>query len=255
MDPTAFAIVKNEVRRLPFVDDKIQAIVYAQGNLYAEQVGDLLMYDVANYDDDKMRVLQAAAPKMLPASCLGIITILRAFRSDKKKVQAVQLLSRQITDPMNFHVWNEVFPYQQERDTIRGIMTRQASAGVPPSPPNNHVQYAGNPYPYGLPRPKVDPNDPVYRAVDKTVDIVAGGIASAANLIAPRPAARGVVISRPGAVVYQTTTVSSYPNVSVSNPSPGVQVIQTGPPPPPGAVQYTVVNTPSPYPQQQYYRK
>lgn len=252
MDPTAFAIVKSEVRRLPFVEDKIQAIVYAQGNLYAEQVGDLLLYDVNFDDDDKMRVLQAAAAKMLPASCLGITTVLRAFRSEKKKVQAVQLLSRYITDPMNFHVWNEAFPYQQERDTVRGIMTRQASAGVPPAPPTTTVQYTGNPYPYGRPKPRVNPDDPVYRLVDKTVDVVAGGIS---NLIAPRPSARGVVINRPGAVVYQTTAVASYPSVSVSNPVPGVQVIQTGPPPPPGYNQYTVVQPPPPYPQQQYYRK
>lgn len=255
MDPTAFAIVKSEVRRLPFVEDKIQAVVYAQGNLYAEQVGDLLVFDVNAYDDDRMRFLQAAAAKMLPASCLGIITILRAFRSDSKKVQAVQLLSRHITDPLNFQVWNEVFPYQQERDTVRGIMTRQASS-VPPAAPTTTVQYAGNPYPHGRPRPRVNPDDPVYKLVDKSVDVVASGISAAANVIAPRPSHRGAVVARPGAVIYQTTAVNSYPNVAVVNPAPGVQVIQTGPPPPPGAVRYTVVNAPPPpYPQQQYYRK
>ena len=248
MDPSTFAIVKSEVRRLPFVDDKIQAIVYAQGNLYAEQVGDLLLNDVG-YEDDKMRFLQSAASKMLPASCIGIITILRAFTSDSKKVQAVQLLSRHITDPMNFQVWNEVFPYSKERDTVRGIMTRQASI-VPPAPPSPSVVVVGNPYPYGRPKPRVNPDDPVYRLVDKTVDVVASGIASA---IAPR-GRPGIVVNRPG-VVYQTTTVANvnYPNVAVANPAPGIQVIQTGPPPPPGSVQYVYGAQPPPYPQQQYY--
>lgn len=243
MDPTAFATVKYEVRRLPCIEDKIQAVVYAQGNLYAEQVAELL--NETSFDEDKMKLLQSACPKMLPASCIGILPILRTFRSDNKRVQAVELVSRQVTDPLNFPVLNEVFPYARERDTIRGIMTRQASTAPPPPPPTV-VHTVGNPYPYGRPTPRVDPNDPVYRMAEKTVDVVAGGIAS---MIAPR-SRPGVVVNRPGAVVYQTTTVASGP--------PGVQVIQTGPgyqPAPGTQYVYTAQHAPPPYPQQQYYQR
>lgn len=42
MDPTSFRIVKGEVQRLPFKDDKVKAIAYAQGNFHSEQVAELL---------------------------------------------------------------------------------------------------------------------------------------------------------------------------------------------------------------------
>ncbi|EDO34109.1 predicted protein [Nematostella vectensis] len=243
MDPTAFAIVKNEVHRLPHVDDKIQAIVYAQGNLYAEQISELL--STMSFDDDKLKTLQNCVSKMLPASCMGVFPILRWFRSDRSRVQAVQVLAGYITDPMNFNSFNELFPYAPDREMIRRVMTNRT--GPPPMAPQYGPETVGNPYPYGRPKPRLDPNDPAYQLVDKTVDAVASGISS---FLAPRRSQGAVVVNTPGTVVYQTTTSTSYPGgMTVVNPGgatvvsgPGIRVVTTGAP------QY------HPYPQQQYYQ-
>ena len=71
MDPTSFGMVKGEVQRLPFKDDKVKAIAYAQGYFYAEQVGELMRE--FGFDDDRLRGLQACVGKMLPATCAVLV--------------------------------------------------------------------------------------------------------------------------------------------------------------------------------------
>ena len=215
MDPTAFGIVKGEVQRLPFKDDKVKAIAYAQGCFYAEQVGELMRE--FNFDDDRLRGLQACVGKMLPATCVGVLPILKAFSFGKNKLQALELVAVQVIDPLNYVVFNDVFSFSKERNRACEIMQRRANMGLPQAHPQTYV--GGNPYPYGRPNPSVDPNDPLYRAVDKAVDGVCSALFGR-----PQP---GLVVQRP--VAYQTTT-------TYVTPPSGVQGLQV----PPGATVTTM---------------
>ncbi|KAJ7370144.1 protein of unknown function (DUF4476) [Desmophyllum pertusum] len=226
MDPVSFGIVKGEVQRLPFKDDKVKAIAYAQGYLYAEQVGELMRE--FSCDDDRLKGLQACVGKMLPASCVGIFTILKAFNLDKNKVQALELVAVQVTDPLNYIVFNDVFPFVNDRARARVIMQRRATMAPPQAPVMNPAM-AGNPYPYGRPKAAVDPNDPVYRAVDNAVTGVCSVVDSACGALFGRPSRPGAVIQRP--VTYQTTTTAY-----VTPPGSGVQVLHV----PQGATVQTI---------------
>ncbi|XP_015756320.1 PREDICTED: proline and serine-rich protein 1-like [Acropora digitifera] len=238
MDPAAFGIVKGEVQRLTFKDDKVNAISFAQGHFYAEQVAQLMK--MFSFDDGRLKGLQACVGKMLPVTCVAIIPILKAFSFDKNKVSALELIAVQITDPLNFHAFNEVFPYINERDRVRNIMQKRATMG-PPQPPVINPALAGNPYPYGKPRPSVDPDDSLYKAADRAFTGAVNVVEGAASMLFGRPQQRGVVVQRPATVSYQTTT--SY----VTPPGTGVQVVHL----PPGASVATI--TPSaPYPRQPY---
>ena len=238
MDPTSFGIVKGEVQRLPLKDDKVKAIAYAQGNFYAEQVGELMRE--FSFDDGRLKGLQACVGKMLPATCVGIIPILRAFSFDTNKVSALELVSAQVTDPLNFVVLNEVFPFVNERERARNIMQRRATMGPPQPPAAVNPAMVGNPYPYGRPRPSVDPNDPLFRAADKAVTGAVNIVEGACGALFGRPSQPGaVIVQRP--VAYQTTT--SY----VTPPGAGVQVVHV----PPGAT-VTTIPPPAPYPRQAY---
>jgi len=238
MDPAAFGIVKGEVQRLTFKDDKVNAISFAQGHFYAEQVAQLMK--MFSFDDGRLKGLQACVGKMLPATCVAIIPILKAFSFDKNKVSALEVIAMQITDPLNFHAFNEVFPYINERDRVRNIMQKRATMG-PPQPPVINPALAGNPYPYGKLRPSVDPDDTLYKAADRAFTGAVNVVEGAASMLFGRPQQRGVVVQRPATVSYQTTT--SY----VTPPGTGVQVVHL----PPGASVATI--TPSaPYPRQPY---
>lgn len=239
MDPTSFAIVRGEVLRLPLKDDKVKAIAYAQGNLYAEQVAELMR--AFSFDDGRLKGIQACVGKMLPATCVGLIPILRTFSFDTNKVSALELLSVQVTDPLNFVVFNEVLPYVNERERARNIMQRRATMGPPVVPPAVNPAMVGNPYPYGRPNPSVDPNDPLFRAADKAVTGAVNVMEGAAHALFGRPQPRtgAVIVQRP--VAYQTTT--SY----VAPPGAGVQIVRV----PPGAT-VTTIPPAAPYPQQAY---
>ena len=239
MDPTSFGIVKGEVQRLPFKDDKVKAIAYAQGNFYSEQVGELLRE--FSFDDGRLKGLQACVGKMLPATCAGIIPILRAFSFDTNKVSALELVSAQVTDPLNFVVFNEVFSYINERNRVRNIMQRRATMGPPQPPAPVNPAMLGNPYPYGRPKPSVDPNDPLFRVADQAVTGAVNVVGGACNALFGRPQPRGgaVIVQRP--VAYQTTT--SY----VTPPNAGVQFVHV----PPGAT-VTTIPPAATYPRQAY---
>lgn len=252
MDPTSFGIVKGEVQRLPFKDDKVKAIAYAQGLFYAEQVGELLRE--FGFDDGRLKGLQACVGKMLPATCAGILPILRAFSFDNNKVQALELIAVQITDPLNFLVFNEAISMVKDRERAKVIMQRRASMGPPQMPPPINQAVAGNPYPYGRPKATVDPNDPVIRAMDSAVSGVCSAVDSVSGALFGRPGRPGAVIQRP--VAYQTTTTAY-----VAPPGTGVQIlhvppgatVQTIPPPAPGYQPqggpgfYPVGQAPPPY--------
>lgn len=227
MDPTSFGIVKGEVQRLPFKDDKVKAIAYAQGHFYAEQVGELLRE--FSFDDGRLKAVQACVGKMLPATCVGIFPILRAFSFDNNKVQALELIAVQITDPLNFTVFNEVIPVLKDRERVRIIMQRRATMGPPQMPTPIPPSMAGNPYPYGRPRAAVDPNDPVIRAMDNAVSGVASAVDSACGALFGRPSRPGAVVQRQ--VAYQTTTTAY-----VAPPGTGVQILHV----PPGATVQTI---------------
>lgn len=239
MDPTSFGIVKGEVQRLPYKDDKVNAIAFAQGNFYSEQVAELLRG--FSFDDGRLKGLQACVGKMLPATCAGIIPILRTFSFDTNKVSALELVTGQVTDPLNFLVFNEVFPYINERNRVRNIMQRRATMGPPQAPVAVNPALAGNPYPYGRPKPSVDPNDPLYKVADKAVTGAVNIVEGACGALFGRPQPRGgtVIVQRP--VAYQTTT--SY----VTPPGAGVQVVHV----PPGAT-VTTIPPAAPYPRQAY---
>ena len=238
MDPTSFGIVKGEVQRLPLKDDKVKAIAYAQGHFYAQQVGELLRQ--FSFDDGRLKGLQACVGKMLPATCVGIFPILRAFSFDNNKVQALELIAVQISDPLNFQVFNEVIPVLRDRERVRVIMQRRATMGPPQMPAPMNPAMAGNPYPYGRPKASVDPNDPLYRAVDNAMGSAVNGVFSAVD------SACGALFgrpSRPGAVIVQTpvaykTTSTAY----VVPPGSGVQVLHV----PLGATVQTVTPAASP---------
>ena len=70
MDPTSFAIVRGEVQRLPLKDDKVKAIAYAQGNLYAEQVAELMR--AFSFDDGRLKGIQACVGKDAPSDLCRI---------------------------------------------------------------------------------------------------------------------------------------------------------------------------------------
>lgn len=239
MDPVAFGIVKGEVQRLPLKDDKVKAIAYAQGYFYAEQVGELMR--LFSFDDGRLKGLQACVGKMFPATCAGLIPILAAFNFDNNKVSALELVSVQVTDPLNFLVFDSVFPYKNERQRVRGIMQRRATMGPPQPPAATNPAIAGNPYPYGRPNPSVDPNDPLFRAADKAVTGAVNIVEGACGALFGRPAQRGAVIQRP--VAYQTTTTSYVPPPGAG----GVQVVHV----PPGAT-VTTIPPAARYPQQAY---
>ena len=236
MDPTSFGIVKGEVQRLPFKDDKVKAIAYAQGNFYAEQVGELMRE--FSFDDGRLKALQACVGKMLPATCAGLIPLLRAFNFDNNKVSALELVSVKVVDPLNFLVLNDVFPYINERERVRNIMQRRATMVPPQPPPPVNPAVAGNPYPYGRPNPTVDPSDPVFRVADKAVTGAFNIVEGACGALFGRPAQRGAVVQRP--VAYQTTTY-------VSPPGGGVQVVSV-----PRGATVTTIPPAAPYPQQAY---
>lgn len=238
MDPTSFGMVKGEVQRLPFKDDKVKAIAYAQGYFYAEQVGELMRE--FGFDDDRLKGLQACVGKMLPATCASVTSILRAFSFDKNKIQALELVVIQVTDPLNFLVFNDVFSFMKDRQRVSVIMQRRASMPPPQPPAFVNPAVAGNPYPYGRPKPSVDPNDPLYRAVDGAVSGVASVVDSACGALFGRPSRPGaVVVQRP--VAYQTTATTY-----VTPPGPGVQILNV----PPGA---TVTTIPQAAPGYQHY--
>lgn len=243
MDPTSFGMVKGEVQRLPFKDDKVKAIAYAQGYFYAEQVGELMRE--FGFDDDRLKGLQACVGKMMPATCVGIFPILKAFSFDKNKIQALELVAVQVTDPLNFLVFNDVFPFMKDRERVRVIMQRRASMPPPQPPVGVNPAMVGNPYPYGRPKPSLDPNDPVYRAVDSAVSGVASAVDSACGALFGRPSRPGaVIVQRP--VAYQTTTTAY-----VTPPGAGVQVLHV----PPGATVTTIPPAApgyQPYPQGTY---
>lgn len=238
MDPISFGIVKREVQRLPFKDDKVNAIAFAQGLFYAEQVAELMRE--FSYDEGRLKGLQACIGKMLPATCVGIIPLLRAFSFDTNKVSALELVAAQVTDPLNFVVFNEVFPYINERNRVGIIMQRRSIMGPPQKPIMVNPGVAGNPYPYGRPKPSVDPNDPLYRAADKAVTGAVNVVEGACGMLFGRPQQRGVVVQRPAVVTYQTTSYVTPPGV-------GQQVLHV----PPGAT-VTTVTPPASYPQQAY---
>lgn len=206
MDPTSFAVVRAEVSRLPFKDDKIKAIAYAQGYFYAEQVGELICY--FSFDDDKLKALQSCVGKMLPATCAGMLPILKAFSFDKNKIQAFELICGMVTDPRNYVVFNDAFPFSRERQRVRDIMERRALMPPPQVhvPPGYNPNIPGNPYPYGKPNPRVDPNDPLYRAVDSGVNLAANAVSA---LLGPSHRSTGAVLTRP--VGYQTSVTTTYP--------------------------------------------
>ena len=231
MDPISFGIVKGEVQRLPFKDDKVKAIAFAQGHFYAEQVGELLRE--FGFDDGRLRGLQACVGKMLPATCGGILPILRAFSFDNNKVQAIELVAVQIVDPLNFLVCNAAISNLRDRERVRIIMQRRATMAPPQMPAPINPALAGNPYPYGRPKATVDPNDPVIRAVDSAVSGAVSGVCSAVDsacgALFGRPSRPGAVVQRP--VAYQTTTTAY-----VAPPGTGVQILNV----PPGATVQTI---------------
>ena len=240
MDPISFGIVKGEVQRLPLKDDKVKAIAYAQGHFYAEQVGELLRE--FSFDDGRLKGLQACVGKMLPATCVGIFPILRAFSFDNNKVQALELVALQLTDPLNFQVFNEVISVLKDRERVRIIMQRRATMGPPQMPAPMNPTLAGNPYPYGRPQASMDPNDPLitYRAVDNALGSAVNGACSAVNsacdALFGRPSRPGaVIVQRP--VAYKTTTTAY-----VVPPGSGMQVLNV----PPGATVQTISSSTSP---------
>ena len=234
MDPTSFGIVKGEVQRLPFKDDKVKAIAYAQGHFYAEQVGELLR--VFSFDDGRLKGLQACVGKMFPATCVGVFPILRAFSFDNNKVQALELMAVQITDPLNFMVFNEVITNLKDRERVRIIMQRRASMAPPQMPAPVNAAVAGNPYPYGRPKATVDPNDPAIRVMENAVSGVCSAVDSACGALFGRPSRPGAVVQRP--VAYQTTTTAY-----VAPPGAGVQILHV----PPGATVQTIPQAPPVY--------
>ena len=254
IDPTAFQIVKQEVFRHPFKDDKVRAIAYAQGCFSAEQVAELM--SAFNFDDDKMKGLQACVGKMLPAMCVATVPILRQFSFSKNQISTLELLAGHITDPLNYIVFDEVFSFISDRNKAREIMTRRAAMGGPARGPGVYTQASpGNPYPYGTPNYAVNPNDPVYRLVDKTANFVAGEVGA---LLGTRRNYGGAVLSRPVA-----TTVMAPPGAQVLiQPQPG-QTVMTAPvtaaypvgahpPPPPAAAAYPTGAQPPPPPGYHY---
>lgn len=253
IDPTAFQIVKQEVFRHPFKDDKVRAIAYAQGCFSSEQVSELM--SAFNFDDDKMKGLQACVGKMLPAMCVATVPILRQFSFSKNQISALELLAGHITDPLNYIVFNEVFSFISDRNKVREIMSRRAAMGGPAQGPGVYMQASpGNPYPYGTPNYTVNPNYPMYRLVDKTANFVAGEVGA---LLGTRRNYGGAVLSRP----VTTTVMAPQGAQVVIQPQPG-QTIITAPaaaaypigaqhPPPPGYQYppgyYSIPQPPPPY--------
>lgn len=219
IDPFAFQIVKQEVFRHPFKDNKVKAIAYAQGCFSSEQVAELLT--AFNFDDDKLKGLQACIGKMLPAMCVATLPILRQFKFSKNQVSALELLAGHILDPMNYIVFNEVFAFINDRNKVKEIMSKRAAIGGPAQGPGVFTQPSqGNPYPYGTPNYSANPIDPVYRVVDRTAQFVAGEVGS---ILGRRQAYGGAVLGQPAA-----TTVISPPGAQVVfQPQPGHTVVAT----------------------------
>ncbi|XP_071955369.1 uncharacterized protein [Antedon mediterranea] len=110
---------------------KQRLIVGYKGYFHASEAGKLI--SLVEDCTTKALCLNHIVRRLPACTCSEAVDVIKAFRTNRDRVDALQTISKRICDPSNYEDLKPAFPFKEEMETARQMMTRMADHFVQPT--------------------------------------------------------------------------------------------------------------------------